>query len=191
MVRILANELLALLNTLQLYSCNAFQKGREAGTHVNEAVREDLLKILSEADRQCKNLELAKTGAVLAAFKLQLKSSPPISSYQTIHSQLSSVLYSVQDELRSRTFAFIPESKAAFFEQGALFSEAVNQSFPSAKSHLKSAGNCLAADLHTAAVFHLMCVAELGLRALSKKLHVSKIRKTVPHDRTGDLGRCY
>jgi hypothetical protein len=179
MVRILANDLLALLSTLQLHAANAYQRGLDPGSKADPNVRENLLKLLDGAEASCKYVELEKTGAALAAFKLQLKSSPPLSSYQAIHSQIISVLASVQDELRNRTFVFIPESKADFFEQAALFGEAVNLSFPSAKGHLKSAGNCLAADLHTATVYHLMCVVELGLRALSKKLHVAKVKKTM------------
>lgn len=37
---------------------------------------------------------------------------------------------------------------------------------------IQAAGNCLAAECHTAAVFHAMRVAEYGLRALAKKLKV-------------------
>jgi hypothetical protein len=38
--------------------------------------------------------------------------------------------------------------------------------------------NCLAADLHTAAVFHLMITSEYGLRALAKHLKV-KTKRTL------------
>jgi hypothetical protein len=46
------------------------------------------------------------------------------------------------------------------------------QAFPETEGEIKNAGNCLAADLHTAAVFHLMRVVEYGLRALAAKLRV-------------------
>jgi hypothetical protein len=41
------------------------------------------------------------------------------------------------------------------------------QSFPSAQADLIEAANCLAAECNTAAVFHLMRAAEVGLRALA------------------------
>jgi hypothetical protein len=54
-----------------------------------------------------------------------------------------------------------------------LFGESVYEKFPSAREEIKNAGNCLAASLWTAGVFHLMRAAEYGLRAIS---HDRRIR---------------
>src|SRR4051794_4802873 len=43
----------------------------------------------------------------------------------------------------------------------------VKAAFPSAMPDVLEVGNCLAAECNTAAVFHLMRVAEVGLRALA------------------------
>jgi len=59
-----------------------------------------------------------------------------------------------------------------YLEQDALFEEAINQAFPPVQPEIKDAGNCLAAGLPTAAVYHLMRVAEIGLRKLAKQLNV-------------------
>ncbi len=83
-------------------------------------------------------------------------------------------------EVAEKSFAFIPFPKAEFFEKENLFGDSVHQKFPSMGPHIKNAGNCLAADLNTAAVYHLMCVVELGLRALAKQLHVKTVRKKTP-----------
>jgi hypothetical protein len=83
-------------------------------------------------------------------------------------------------EAGKQTFTFIPTEKARFFEQDNLFGEKVSSAFPSAKPHIKDAGNCLAADLDTAAVFHLMLAAEFGLRALAKHLKV-KIKRELEY----------
>jgi hypothetical protein len=61
-----------------------------------------------------------------------------------------------------------------------LFGKAVNKAFPSAESDIKAAGNCLSADLNTAAVFHLMRAMEVGLRAFARHLKVWKVKKHVP-----------
>jgi|ERR1035437_998995 hypothetical protein len=177
MLRILANEMLALLNTLQLHAKNACHKGLEPGSKADANVRDDLLALLNMADSSCETMELTKTAAIVSAFKFQLKSSPPLSSYQAIHSQLSSIISSVQNELCSRTFVFIPESEAALFERDDLFEKVVNEKFPNAKSHIKSAGNCRAAELYTAAAYHLMCIANLGLIGLARYLRV-RIKRT-------------
>jgi len=49
-----------------------------------------------------------------------------------------------------------------------LFGDSVRASFYSAVADMEEAGNCLAAENNTAAVFHLMRVAEVGLRTLAK-----------------------
>jgi hypothetical protein len=51
-----------------------------------------------------------------------------------------------------------------------LFGAKVFSAFPDARIDIADAGYCLAVELHTAAVFHLMRVAEYGLRALARKV---------------------
>jgi len=71
-------------------------------------------------------------------------------------------------ELAQRQFAFIPADKACYFEQEQLFDRAVKDAASAELNReIKAAGNCFAADLNTAAVFHLMRVAEHGLHALA------------------------
>ena len=47
-----------------------------------------------------------------------------------------------------------------------MFGEKVYDNFPSTRQELKEAANCLAVDLPTAAVFHLMRISETGMRVL-------------------------
>ena len=56
----------------------------------------------------------------------------------------------------------------------------MSRHFKSAKDDIGAAGNCYAADLHTAAVFHLMRVAEKGMKALARHLGIKKVTKTKP-----------
>jgi hypothetical protein len=56
-----------------------------------------------------------------------------------------------------------------------LFGESVNNAFPSAAPDIREAGNCLAADCNTAAVFHLMRAVEWGLRAFAWDLGLLSI----------------
>lgn len=53
-----------------------------------------------------------------------------------------------------------------------LFGAAVAGLFPDASVDISEAGFCFGAHRYTASVFHLMRVAELGLRGLGKRLHV-------------------
>lgn len=50
---------------------------------------------------------------------------------------------------------------------GEVFGYPTLGAFPSSERDIDEAGNCLAAECNTAAVFHLMRVAEVGLRALA------------------------
>jgi hypothetical protein len=90
--------------------------------------------------------------------------------------EIEGVINAATLELADKKFAFIPPGKDEYFEQAALFGEKVNDAFPSAENHIKAAGNCLAADLNTAAVYHLMCVVNVGLLALAKHLKLTKIK---------------
>jgi hypothetical protein len=85
---------------------------------------------------------------------------------------LESFQITLRDETYSRKFAFIPQSKIEYFQKDKLFGDEVDAAFPIAKDEIKDAGNCLAVGLDTAAIFHLMRIIELGLRALAKKLKV-------------------
>lgn len=83
-------------------------------------------------------------------------------------------------ELVKRKFAYIPPPNDQYFEQECLFGDTVNVAFPGARQDIKDAGNCIAASLDTAAVFHLMRVAEHGLRALARRLRVRIRHKGQP-----------
>jgi hypothetical protein len=72
-----------------------------------------------------------------------------------------------------RTLVAIPNDMGEYFERDSLFGDNVRTKFPSACPDIKDAGNCLALGLWTAAVFHLMRVAEFGMRALAKERSVT------------------
>ena len=111
----------------------------------------------------------------------------PPSGFQYIYRALEGIAAKLRLELTMIRFAGIPENLVQFFEQDALFGEQVNKAFQSetpgirsAATDIKEAGNCLAANLNTAAVFHLMCAVEQGLRRLADDLQVPTVKQTVP-----------
>jgi hypothetical protein len=86
-------------------------------------------------------------------------------------------------ELMAVKLAFILASKEQYFEQEFLFGPEVFEEFHKSRGEIKDAGNCMAADLHTSAVFHLIRIVETGLRELASDLGV-KVKKT-PLDYAG------
>jgi hypothetical protein len=126
----------------------------------------------------CEHIELARAFHQMQQFENTVEGKP--CSYHTVDALLENLWQSIQQETDERRLALIPPEKAKYFEQEDLFGETVSTAFPSAKQNIKNAGNCLASDLHTAAVYHLMSVAEMGLRSVAKQLRVKTVRKAVP-----------
>jgi hypothetical protein len=77
----------------------------------------------------------------------------------------------IDDELKNRKFLAISPGKSAFYRTLDLFGDKVTKAFPSARKDIEEAGTCYACGRSTAAVFHLMRVMEVGLRALGASLN--------------------
>src|SRR5262249_8731011 len=93
--------------------------------------------------------------------------------------RLRTLWETAQNELKKKHFVFIPDKYGDALEKPDLFGEQVSIKFPSALRDIRDAAYCRAVGLNTAAVFHLMRVAERGMRALAKTLRVrlQKIKK--------------
>lgn len=81
-------------------------------------------------------------------------------------------------ELEAELFLHIPREKITLFEAKDLFGAGVAAKFPSAMSDVAEAGRCLALDRNPASVFHVMRVAEAGLRVIAKRLQVGYARRS-------------
>ena len=77
----------------------------------------------------------------------------------------------------------VPMSTAARFD----FGKDVRDAFPSATEDINEAGYCLAVEANTAAVYHLICAAEHGLRALAKDRRVVFPRGPIELQQWGDI----
>lgn len=98
----------------------------------------------------------------------------------TLAREFQGIMFQAQRQLALRKFAYIPSPNDQYFECEKLFGEKVYLAFERARLDIKDAGNCYAAELYTACVFHLMRVAEYGLRAIADKLNVTIIDKKQP-----------
>jgi hypothetical protein len=74
----------------------------------------------------------------------------------------------IVDAVRDRHFLKVADDRSDFINQVRPFGDAVHHAFPSSAKDLTEAGNCLAAECNTAAVFHLMRASEIALRALAR-----------------------
>ena len=115
-------------------------------------------------------LPLYHIGAELERFRLTPNYTVDVGD---IRRELRAMRKGIEVELGKQCFAHISPTNYKYFEQEKLFGDQVYEKFENARQDLKEAGNCLAASLPTASVFHLMRVAEHGLRKLAKKLKVT------------------
>jgi hypothetical protein len=118
--------------------------------------------IVTRLKLRCERINLEKS--VSKMFDLEVQLNNEVCTPQTVKVLMQGIWETIIGELGETMFLFVPKKQAEFFELQKLFG------IPSAKNEIKAAGECLAADLHTAAVFHLMRATEFGLRALAKHL---------------------
>ena len=101
---------------------------------------------------------------------------------QELSVELRALREALEDDLKRRIVFFPTQEQVNYYHHGEqkLFGDAVYDVFESARNDIREAGNCYATDNFTACVFHLMRVAERGMRALAVHL---KINKTGKHPR--------
>lgn len=90
-------------------------------------------------------------------------------------------------ELRKRRFLRVGLSRAKYLDKDHLFGPEVAAAFRLASADIKEAGNCLAAECSTAAVFHLMRAAEVGLRALAADRQITFPKGTLDSKQWGEI----
>ena len=99
-----------------------------------------------------------------AKFELQ----KPMISASAASAVLSQLMGNIVAELKDRKFVKVCDDAESYVDNDKLLGDQVSKAFPSASEELREAGNCLAVECHTAAVFHLMRAVEHGLRALAQ-----------------------
>jgi hypothetical protein len=95
----------------------------------------------------------------------------------SVANELRNVLEVVETETTRVTLLRVPRALKVYVDNPKPFGTAVYDAFPSARDDIKEAGNCLATDCNTAAVFHLMRAVEWGLRALAWDRRVTLPKK--------------
>jgi hypothetical protein len=84
-------------------------------------------------------------------------------------------------ELKEIFVGYIPTENAKYWGKEKPFGKQVHLTFPSVIEEVNSACNCYAVEEYTAAVFHLMRVAELGLRALARQNRIKIKNRTLEY----------
>jgi hypothetical protein len=134
---------------------------------------------LDELSGLAKKIEL-DSSLLFEITKLSVECDASISAI-VLKTRLDYILSGIQENLGTRKFIYLPREVAKFWNDPEILGEDFLIGFPKMSVfEAMDAGNCLATGRWTAAVFHLMRVAEYGLRRLAKTLHVKLTDKGKP-----------
>ena len=176
------SALVVALDRAQAEMFNARCAGAQGGPGIDWQpdvnAKQCLLQVIRLLKLQCQGFQLAETKNRIQRFEFQLQGAASIAVTQRmIVQELDEIKAIVFRELQKSKFLILDSEKEGFFHRDSLFGDQVNQAFPSAASDIKEAGNCLAMELNTAAIFHLMRAVEIGLRTWARHLKV-RIKRT-------------
>lgn len=94
--------------------------------------------------------------------------------------QLQELRTDIVEDLRFRRFALVPFDKTEIYDKGIPAWQTVWKRFPKAEHDTREAIDSYVLGLNTATVFHAMRIAEMGLRALARRLRVTVSHKKGP-----------
>lgn len=139
-----------------------------------------------EVDSVCADIERARDLCAEAGFSEAADSANIALSLLQMHnpldstrleSELAHVALAILRDTKKRSFLLVQVDRVAYLDQEALFGPEVLHAFPTARTDIREAGNCLAAECPTAAVFHSMRAVEWGLRAFCAHLGFRRLNR--------------
>jgi hypothetical protein len=180
------------------------------GNYPSQQDKEDVSLTLAAAKTIAYFVKLDETKDAIVRIESDLKSTAEPITVERLRYALVHLLELMQSELEKRKIFAVDSDKAKYYQDDIwgvsppflasqrnalfsalkqpeyLFSERSANAFPSAYMDVVEAGRCLALNRNNAAIYHLMQVAEIGLRALAWDRRVTvkrgKLRSTVPLD---------
>jgi hypothetical protein len=135
-----------------------------------------LLAIVDEMQKICREIGFNAASTEACVLRLKIAGDPGSFNASHVESECRHLKEALLKEAHSRKFLLVDQDRSSYVDNHDIFGAKVSAAFPSAVPDICEAGNCLAAGCNTAAVFHLMCAAEYGLRALAYDRQV-KVRK--------------
>jgi hypothetical protein len=128
-------------------------------------------------EKNAKPLKFTRTISCLHHLRIYVQHNrPTIDKWrnQEIVTRIKVLRDAFNDDLEEQKIFIPDQNKAERYNQEFPFGEKVFNAFHDARRDVKGAADCYATDNDTACVFHCMRAAEYGLKALAKRLRVSK-----------------
>jgi len=144
-------------------------------TVVDAAHAEDFLLRLQEAQQSCKAIGFSGAELKIRTILIHVQS---LVGYpcRSLSVEVRHAIEAIQADFFKRIFLEVKPEQVSYIDNPLSLGETVRDAFPSAIPDIIQAGNCLAAECHTASVFHLMRTVEWGLRSLGAHLGVRNLK---------------
>ncbi len=128
--------------------------------------------LLNHIESSCRALHLNVSASLVNRLSIE---TPRIgNNQQKFAARLEGISHTIESELQQHHFFQVRGELAnKYFDVVAWFGSQIFVSFPAATYDIDEAAKCFVLDRHTASVFHLFRVVEIGLRALAKDLGVA------------------
>jgi hypothetical protein len=139
---------------------------------------DEVMKCLADAEGLCRDVKLDGARRKIVHTNGHLKRNKERIDFSSLSTDLRNVGEMIASDFRHRKFIQIDSDFSSYVDNDNLFGPEVSAVFRSAVPDIREAGNCIAIDCGTAAVFHLMRAVECALRALCVHLGVTRIRRS-------------
>jgi hypothetical protein len=127
------------------------------------------IDLMNWVNEYCISLELAGASERVRIILLKLELAISYAEYET---ELRVLRETIEFELKESFCYYYPKAKAALLRRIPADWKATNEKFKTARRDIAAAVDCYASGQNTACVFHLMRIAEYGLRALARERRV-------------------
>ena len=167
-----------LIKDLQYYECACeMSESTKGAAWVNEVATGAVLQLCQDTQAVALKIESQEIFDIAATSATNIKSRADLNvSGLRVYAQ--TVKDAVVRYAFYGKFLYIQKDRGGMVDQPTLLGAAVSQAFPKAVPDIRDAGNCLAAECNTAAVFHLMRVVEWGLRYLGGSFKLTYLKQT-------------
>lgn len=142
----------------------------EVGQLLPDYERTRLIQILGHADKQCQSLGLQSAEHRFQRISAILRTQ--VVSYAWAVIELNTLIEAIDDDARFERFHHYDGAKGRLLLTVQGDWAATIAAFPSTLKEIEDAIDCYALTRNTASVFHLMRIAEYGLRSLARERKV-------------------
>jgi len=158
-------EFARIVRDLQFYECACETRELTDGSaHEDVPLKEAALKLFGETMSLTRQMSYQDCYDIAATSSANVRAKSPNISALRVYIQV--VKDAVIKQAFYGKFLFVQGDRSDMVDKPDLLGAHVALVFPDAMPDIRDAGNCLAAECNTAAVFHLMRVVEWGLRDL-------------------------